>query len=419
MVSMLKAACVLVATCLVAAPVHAQSADDLFDPAELHDVWVHINSLDWAQLRATFMDNTFYPCDFEWRGLKVRNAGCRSRGTGSRSGTKPALEVDFNYYVRGQTLLGLEGIVLDNQWQDASMIKERLSMRLFERLGLPAPRETYARLHVGGARDYIGVYAMVEKIDEAFLQRLDDRDGHLYEFRWIDEYGFEDLGAELEPYAARFEARTHTRDSMFDLYAPVRNLVYAINEASDTDLEPVLARSFDIRALLLHLAAENYLGEWDGFVGYAGMSNFYLHGVTVTGLYELLAWDKDSTFAWLHMPPSHNFDRNVLTRKIWANRRLRTAYLQALLAAAGAAGELEADAVAAYEQIRAAALEDPLKPYSNEQFKEAAEDVMAFTRARADIVRAFVRQASSMADIRPEVARAGHRQEFPVVPVRP
>lgn len=376
-----------------APPAAALTSDDLFDDGELQEIWVHINARDWTELRANFMENTFYPCDIEWRDFKVRNAGCRSRGTGTRNGIKPGIRIDFNHYVAGQTFLGLEGAVLDNLWQDPSMIRERLAMRLFDRLGLSAPREAHARLYVGSARTYVGVYAIVEEIDEVFLQRqFGHDDGYLYEYRWKDEYRFEDLGSDLEPYAERFEPRTHLRESMFSLYAPIRDLVRAINDAREDDPDFTVGPHLDLHALVTLLAAENYLAEWDGVLGYAGLDNFYLHRAAAGGPFQVLGWDKDSTFAWLHMPPWHNFDTNLLSRAVWADRGLRAMYLDALLDAVAAAGDLDKEALRAYDQIRPAALEDPLVPYSAEQFEEAVADVVRFTRERGAIVRAFVQQ---------------------------
>jgi hypothetical protein len=381
---------------LLTANAEALTADDLFDDTELHDLWIHINARDWAQLRATYMENTFYPCDVEWRGLKVRNAGCRSRGSGSRTGVKPGLLIDFSHYMTGQEFLDLEGLVLDNLWQDPSMLKERLSMRLFERLGVAAPREAYVRLFVGSDRAYVGVYALVEEIDEEFLKRrFGHDDEYLYEYRWRDEYRFEDLGPEFEPYADRFEPRTHARESMFSLFAPIRELVQVINDQGEEDLETLLASHLDLHGLLRQLAVENYLADWDGLLGYAGLNNFYLHRPATSGPFQLLPWDKDTTFWWLQMPPSHNVESNVLTRKIWGAARLRTAYLAALLAAADAAADLEREALRMYAQIHAAVLEDPLKPYSNEQFEEAVAALVTFAQQRAAIVRAFVRQLGS------------------------
>jgi spore coat protein CotH len=195
---------------LLALPASAQTADDLLGGRELHDIWLQVNGRDWQALRAAPNANTFYPCDVEWRGIKVYNAGCRSRGRASRSGTKPGLLIQFDRYVRDQRFLGLSTLVLDNLWQDPSMLKERVAMAFFRKMGLPAPRESHARVYIGAARELWGVYGVVEDVDERFLQHaLGDDTGYLYEYHWLDDYRLTDLGPDLGPYAMRFEPRTH------------------------------------------------------------------------------------------------------------------------------------------------------------------------------------------------------------------
>jgi spore coat protein CotH len=232
---------------------------------------------------------------------------------------------------------------------------------------------------------------VVEDVDKVFLQRrFGENDGYLYEYRWIDDYFLQDLGPELEPYAARFEPRTHETASMFELFQPIRDLVRAVNEAEQSTLDTALAPHLDLRLLITQLAAENFLSEWDGFLGYAGLSNFYLYRSGDTGVARLIPWDKDNTFRSLDTPPWDGFEVNVLGRKVRANPRLRQAYLQRLLEAAALGESLEADVLAAYAQIRAAALADPLKPTTNEGFEQAVADVRAFARQRSAVVRGFV-----------------------------
>lgn len=48
---------------------------------------------------------------------------------------------------------------------------------------------------------------------------------------------------------------------------------------------------------------------------------------------------------------------------------------------------LAAEITREYQQIRAAALADPFKPFSNEQFEAAIQQLLAFAHARADFVR--------------------------------
>lgn len=52
----------------------------------------------------------------------------RSRGSSSRNGVKPGPLVKF-----GQEFIGLKALVLDNFWQEPTMIRERISMQVFQR----------------------------------------------------------------------------------------------------------------------------------------------------------------------------------------------------------------------------------------------------------------------------------------------
>jgi spore coat protein CotH len=385
------------------APLAQQApADDLFSGTAVQDVWLHLNARDWDDLRARYTENTFYPCTFEWRGVQAANAGCRSRGLGSRSGTKPGILVDFDRYVSGQRFLDLESIVLDNLWQDPSMLKERAAMRLLERLGVAAPRASHARVFVGSGREFAGLYAIVEDVNEAFLRRHFGEDtGYLYEYRWIDAYHFEDLGPDLDAYAGRFEARTHRADSRFTLYGPIQDLVRAINDADPAALDASLGAHLDLSSLVAQLAGENFLSEWDGLLGYAGLSNFYLYRPAGGGAARVIPWDKDNTFTAVTTPPWDGFDANVLARKIRDNVLLRQLYLQRLLDAAALGETLEAEIAAMHEQIRGDALADPVKPVSNEEFERAVTAIRVFARQRPGVVRGYLRELGALTNSAP------------------
>jgi spore coat protein CotH len=383
---LIAAAVLIVAACVLPPPAFAQTADELFSGQTLDDLWVHINARDWARLRLAYDSNTFYPCDVEWRTVKVRNAGCRSRGWGSRNPVKPGLDIEFDRYVTGQRFLGLSSVVLDNLWQDPSMLKERLSMRLFRRMGVPAPRESHVRLFVGSARQFAGLYAVVEPVDRPLLEReFGESDGYLYEFRWNDVYLFEDLGSDLDAYAARFTARTRQRESAFALYDPVRRLIEAMNQASLDELAGML----DLRGFLLQVAVENYLSDWDGILGNWGVNNFYLYRGT-RGPARVIPWDKDTTFVDVNVPPWRNVETNVLMRRVWADPTYRAFYLDALRDTADAASFLEEELAFEYWQIAATAAIDPYKPETNEGFADAVADLLHFVRTRAGIVRGYL-----------------------------
>lgn len=276
-------------------PAHAQNVDEVFDAQTLHEIRLLMNSKDLQLLRANFTENTYYPADLIWGGggQRVRNAGVRSRGAGTRNGVKLGLRIDFDRYTADQRFAGLASIVLDNLLQDPAMVRERVAMAFFNRVGVPAPREAFCRLFINN--EYQGVYAIVEELEPAFVARtLGEDRGFLFEYHFVQPFRGEDLG-DLAAYKPLFEPRNHEDDADADLYGPIRDLFREANLDDGTwreRVEPYL----DVVAFIKLIAAENFLAENDGILGYTGMNNFYVYRFDGTTRQRLLPWDKDNTF---------------------------------------------------------------------------------------------------------------------------
>src|SRR5215468_2623894 len=218
----------IIALCASMLRLSAQSADaptgvdTLLDGSALNDVWLHINARDWQDLHTHYQDGTYYPVDFEWQGVKVRNSGIRVRGNTTRNDHKPSFRIDFNRYVDGQDLFGLRAIVVNNSWHDPSMLHDDLSMLMFRKMGIPAPRQAHVRLYVGAAREYAGVYVISEEVSKTFLTaNFGEDNGYLYEFHRQDgdNYGFQEQ-PDLGWYVPRFGPKTHETESTANLYMP-------------------------------------------------------------------------------------------------------------------------------------------------------------------------------------------------------
>ena len=399
-----------VAVLLALASLHAQTSpsprltpDDLFDPNTVNDVLLEVNARDWAELKERYRENVYYQANLRWRGEVVRTVGIRSRGLGSRSQTKPGLRIDFNRYVTGQQFLGLKSVVLDNLTQDPSMLKERVVMRFFAEMGMPAPRVAHVRLFVNNS--FAGLYTVVESIDKDFLARtLNENDGYLYEFKHTDPYGFEYLGSELEKYAEFFEPKTHEHDSMFSLYYPIKELAWSVSESPDSMFVSSVNQYLDLRTLFTYAAVENFLADRDGLFGDWGMNNFYLYRFEGKNLSQLLPWDKDSSFWAIDYDIWTNVEANALARRALKEPPLRRVYLEALRRSAELArrspepaagivrrrsldeapqpGWLEREVSFVYSQIREIAAIDEAKPFSTERFEDEIAKVLAFSRAR-------------------------------------
>ena len=252
----------------------AQTAADLFDTTVMQEIRLSVNSRDLRVLREKYLENTYYTADLTWRNVRVRNVGIRARGQGSRSPTKLGLRVDMSRYTTGQTFVGLSAIVLDNLWQDASMMRERLAFSFFDRLGLGAPRESFCRLFINN--EYQGLFTITEEIDGPFVQRqTGEAGGTVFEFHYSGALTWraEDLGTN-EAYKPLFEPRTNVLDADTTLYTPIQQLFREVNGPDDAVWLERVGQYIDLRQFMAYVGIEQFIAENDGILGFAGMNNF-------------------------------------------------------------------------------------------------------------------------------------------------
>ena len=377
----------------------AQTAADLFNRDAVQEIRLFINSRDLDQLRTKFREDVYYVVDFQWRNMRVRNAAVRSRGGASRNPSKPALRIDFNRYTTGQRFLGLKSLVLDNLWQHGSFVAESTTMAFFERMGQPAPRESFCRLYINNV--YHGVYAVVEAVDAEFVaRRFDEKDGYLFSYQLQERFYGDYLGDDLIEYKRRFQAQSHQLESDAILYSPIRDLFREVNQPEDGVWRDRVEQYVDLRQYVTHVAIENFLAEEDGILGAFSMNNFYLYRHADTSRHRLIVWDKDSTFSFPEFPIFRNAEENVIFRRAMAHRDLFELYLEVLERCAAAAAEEE---WLEREILRAAALvaphvrTDTRKPFSSEEFDQAVILLQEFARTRPSFVMKEVQKMRAAA----------------------
>ena len=379
----------LIVACLSRSAV-AETVEELFDSNTVQDVFISINERDLTELRDRYQENVYFPADLVWRGVRVQNIGIRSRGLASRSASKPGLKLDFNHYVSGQRFLGFESLVLDNLTTDPSMIREVVAMQVFARLGQPTLREAFARVYIN--RVYHGVYAIVEPVDDEFLERTwHDRDGYLFERHFVRPFYGQEM-ADLAAWHDVFEPRTHDRDPDGVLYAPIAALFHEINQPVDGVWRTSVERYLDLTQLVTHVAIETCLAEADGVLGYAGMANFYLYRPAASTQHRLIVWDKDRSLTAIDSPIFQGAEQNVLFSRAVMFADLRTRYLDVLAECARTVsnnGWLEQTLDAAATLVAEPSRQDAVKPYTDEEHDEAVAFLRSFARERpAFIVRA-------------------------------
>ncbi|MGB9604457.1 MAG: CotH kinase family protein, partial [Bryobacteraceae bacterium] len=384
----------------------AQTPAQLFDDVVLQDIYLFMDPADWQKLRDNYLLDTYYPARFVWNGIELGRVGIRSRGSGSRSPEKPNLLVAFNRYDSNQKLFGLASVVLKANNQDASLLREVLAMKLFRRIGLPAPLEAPARLYVNG--ELFNAYTLVESIDEVFLARNFGEDtGYLYDWQENRDQGyhFEYLGPDPSLYVpAPWDPKT--RKSSPDA-AFIEAMVRAVNETPDQDFVRVVSRCIDLRQFVVYLATEQFVADYDGFLGRVfGMNNMYWYRFASGDPFVLIPWDRDGAFGWAATPIFEGVEENVLAHRALQDPELHQLYLaslaKAIELAGGPGGWLEQELERLYSQLRDIAHADPHKQCSvegslvactGEDFERGIENLREFVRLRADYVLSEAREA--------------------------
>jgi len=393
------------------------AADALFNDRVVHEIRLAINARDWQDLQLHWQDDDHYPADFRWNDQVVRNVSMKSHGGGSRRPNKMSFKIGFNHYTAGQTFLGLQSILLRNNSQDPTNMRERLSMLVFRNLGVAKSREAHTRLYVND--QYYGLFTIVEEFDTDFLQKnLGENTGRLYEYRFDNvaalagnpPFVFQYLGSDPARYVPNlFEPKTPQTETDPQGGAIAR-FFQNVGDTGAAAWRTNVSAFLDLPRFIRHLAIENFLGEEDGLTGDFGPNNFYLYRFANTTVFRFLPWDKSETF-WDAPSPDYDIFRNVvngpedhrslLVLRAFQEPDLLALYFDTLLECAAFAdqgatseqpGWLETEVNREYSQIRAAALDDTIL-VSNDQFEQAVVDLRAFARGRAASIRAQVAAA--------------------------
>jgi len=311
--------------------------------------------------------------------------------------------VDFDRYTSGQRFLGLKSFVLRNNTQDQTNLHERLSMQLFRRMGAEASRETHAKMFVNN--EYAGLVTVVESVDKDFLKRsLGEDSGYLYKYDYPTDgtpYYFEDRGSDGAAYVPLpFKPETNETDPRPEFIA---QWVQTVNQASTAAFQSSVGEYIDFDKFIRHVAVEVFIGDYDGFIGNYGINNFYVYRFNNQKRFQMIPWDKSEAFkATADSSIFHNLNdvpdaqKNRLMARILSFPELYAKYLDTLQAIANAAADgnwLEQEVQREYAQIRDAARADTQKPFSNDDFENAVQGLLTFTRERSAQVRAQVAAA--------------------------
>ena len=294
----------------------------VFNQNEVLRFDIVIDSDDWSDMQSDLASNLssssrpgesttsdfdpiWVPCSFnfdstEWYHVGIRYKGNSSLQSAYQSGNnKLSFKLDFDEFeddypdLKNQRFYGFKQLNLNNNYDDESLMREKVAADLFRDFGLAASQTSFCVIYIdhGNGAQYYGVYTLVEEVDDTVIEtQFADDSGNLYK---------------PDGDAASFGKGTYDTDEMEKKtnedeadYSDVKSLYTIINSSDRTsdldtwksDLESV----FDVDTFLKWLAANTVIQNWDT---YGNMThNYYLYNDSTTNKLTWIPWDNNEAF---------------------------------------------------------------------------------------------------------------------------
>lgn len=206
---MAAAVCLCLCTAAFSGPIAAAAGETgitmayetaLFDTSSVLEVNIRMDEADWNDMLANAAAEEYYQCDVEIGGTTFYRVAIRPKGNTSLTSIandpttdRYSFKLEFDHYVDGQTCFGLDKLILNNNYADATNMKEALIYDMYQYLGADASLYNYAKLSVNG--EYWGVYLALEAVEDSFLLRnYGVQDGELYKPDSMNIGGGKDFG---------------------------------------------------------------------------------------------------------------------------------------------------------------------------------------------------------------------------------
>lgn len=270
----------------------SQAYESLFQTDNVIDVKITIDDADWQSMLESPMDKDYKQVSVEVDGNKLDNVGFSTKGNmtlrsvaSMEDSDRYSFRLKFDKYDKTQTLLGLDKMVLNNNYTDPSYMREILHYEALRSIGMDVPMTNYVNLYVNG--ELVGFYTGVEAVDDSYLERNygeDYEDGILYDTEEKTYLQYEENG----------EYSTLSKDLGSDKdKTKLKNFIQTLNEMPEGekgDIESVL----DVDSALQYIAGNTVLGNYDSYNGDKG-HNYMLYS-DANGKFTVVPWDFNMSF---------------------------------------------------------------------------------------------------------------------------
>ena len=245
------------------------------------------------------------PCRLEFEGRTWEHVGVRYKGNSSRflswvmGNAKLPLKLDFDKFeddypeIKNQRFFGFGKLVLSSNYDDTSLLRERLGSDVFRAAGVPCARTGFAEVYIdyGEGPLYYGLYTLGEVMEDTAIETLfKNSDGNIYKPDGIaSTFQLNSFIPEL------FYKKSNKKKAD---YSDVEALYDAIHHSSRwSDYDKWYERmetALDLPGFLRWMAVITVAQMWDTYGN--STHNYYLYGDPTSEKLIWLPWDNNEIF---------------------------------------------------------------------------------------------------------------------------
>ncbi|WP_052380457.1 CotH kinase family protein, partial [Paenibacillus camerounensis] len=297
---------------------------DVFPKDKVVDVRITIDPDDYQDMLDNASAEEYKAASVEYNGITMDNVGIRTKGNLSlrsvvqmSDSDRYSFKISFDEYVN-QSLFGISKINLNNNYSDASYMREFLTYELAETMGLPTPKYSFVNIYVND--ELKGFYLAVEQIGDAYLERnFGNSYGALYkgvmtgqgsDLTWLGDDTSLYTGLEMK-------SDKSNNDILLDMLDELNN---------GTGYEKYI----NVDDALGYIALNAVTGNMDSYLG-SNKQNYYLY--EDDGVFSILPWDYNMAFGgmggsdvMIDEPTQGALSERPLIAKLLANDEYKAKY---------------------------------------------------------------------------------------------
>ena len=274
-----------------------------FDEDSIRDIYLEFYDPNYHN----YLVNAWYydpderiPAILTLNGIVYDSVGVRYKGNSTfclpndNSNHKVPYNIDFNYFIDSQKVLGYKKMKLANAWMDPTFVKDITASNIYRNY-LPSGEANLVKLHVQG--NYLGLYVNTESINKQFTKKhFDEKSGPLFKCDNIDRFcDTANAPASYPPSLIYLGNDSTLYYNSYDMksdngWEQLVNLIKVL-DLDFQNIDSVL----NVDRTLWAFAVNSVISNLDTYNGYY-IHNYYLYQ-TKDGLFQMIPWDLDNSFS--------------------------------------------------------------------------------------------------------------------------